>query len=224
MQLKLKFCLSIALLLCLVSGAFAQNIRLTGKVSQKTDGQPLPGASVTLKGTTTGAVTDASGNYTLSLPQGGGTLVVSFLGMKTVEKTVTAAGVVDFVLEDNAANALNEVVVVGYGTQKITKVSGAISTVKSADIQKLTPTRAEEALQGQVSGVSVIQSGSPGSKPTVLIRGIPSFTGTDPTVIIDGVQQTLTDFNSINPSDIESINVLKDSATTAIYGVKGCNG
>ncbi|MDN3584812.1 SusC/RagA family TonB-linked outer membrane protein [Mucilaginibacter flavus] len=224
MQLKLKFCLSIALLLCLVSGAFAQNIRLTGKVTQKTDGQPLPGASVTLKGTTTGAVTDASGNYTLSLPQGGGTLVVSFLGMKTVEKTVTAAGVVDFVLEDNAANALNEVVVVGYGTQKITKVSGAISTVKSADIQKLTPTRAEEALQGQVSGVSVIQSGSPGSKPTVLIRGIPSFTGTDPTVIIDGVQQTLTDFNSINPSDIESINVLKDAATTAIYGVKGGNG
>jgi TonB-linked SusC/RagA family outer membrane protein len=224
MQLKLKFCLSIALLLCLVSGAFAQNIRLTGKVTQKSDGQPLPGASVMLKGTTNGAVTDVSGNYSLSIPQNGGTIVVTFLGMKAVEKTVTAAGVVNFVLEDDAANALNEVVVVGYGTQKVTKVSGAISTVKSADIQKLTPTRAEEALQGQVSGVSVIQSGSPGSKPTVLIRGIPSFTGTDPTVIIDGVQQTLTDFNSINPSDIESISVLKDAATTAIYGVKGGNG
>jgi TonB-linked SusC/RagA family outer membrane protein len=224
MQLKLKFCLSIALLLCLVSGAFAQNIRLTGKVTQKSDGQPLPGASVMLKGTTNGAVTDVSGNYSLSIPQSGGTIVVTFLGMKAVEKTVTDAGVVNFVLEDDAANALNEVVVVGYGTQKVTKVSGAISTIKSADIQKLTPTRAEEALQGQVSGVSVIQSGSPGSKPTVLIRGIPSFTGTDPTVIIDGVQQTLTDFNSINPSDIESISVLKDAATTAIYGVKGGNG
>ncbi|GAA3965244.1 SusC/RagA family TonB-linked outer membrane protein [Mucilaginibacter dorajii] len=224
MQLKLKFCLSIALLLCLVSGAFAQNIRLTGKVTQKSDGQPLPGASVMLKGTTNGAVTDVSGNYSLSIPQSGGTIVVTFLGMKAVEKTVTTAGVVNFVLEDDAANALNEVVVVGYGTQKVTKVSGAISTIKSADIQKLTPTRAEEALQGQVSGVSVIQSGSPGSKPTVLIRGIPSFTGTDPTVIIDGVQQTLTDFNSINPSDIESISVLKDAATTAIYGVKGGNG
>lgn len=224
MQLKLKFCLSIALLLCLVSGAFAQNIRLTGKVTQKSDGQPLPGASVMLKGTTNGAVTDVSGNYSLSIPQGGGTIVVTFLGMKAVEKTITTAGVVNFVLEDDAANALNEVVVVGYGTQKVTKVSGAISTIKSADIQKLTPTRAEEALQGQVSGVSVIQSGSPGSKPTVLIRGIPSFTGTDPTVIIDGVQQTLTDFNSINPSDIESISVLKDAATTAIYGVKGGNG
>ena len=115
-------------------------------------------------------------------------------------------------------------VVVGYGTQKITKVSGAISTIKSADIEKLRPVRTEDALQGRASGVNVIQSGSPGSKPTVLIRGIPSFSGTDPVVIIDGSPQTLTDLNSINPADIESINVLKDAATTAIYGVKGGNG
>ena len=114
--------------------------------------------------------------------------------------------------------------VVGYGTQKITKVSGAISTVKAADIEKLKPVRAEEALQGRASGVTVISPGSPGAKPTVLIRGIPSFSGTDPVVIIDGVPQTLTDFNSINAADIESINVLKDAATTAIYGVKGGNG
>ena len=119
---------------------------------------------------------------------------------------------------------MSDVVVVGYGTQKITKVSGAISTIKGADIEKLRPVRTEEALQGRASGVSVIQNGAPGSKPTVLIRGIPSFSGTDPVVIIDGVPQSLTDLNSINAADIESINVLKDAATTAIYGVKGGNG
>ncbi len=119
---------------------------------------------------------------------------------------------------------LSEVVVVGYGTRKVTKVSGAISTIKSVDIEKLQPVRVEDALQGRASGLSIINSGSPGSKPTVFVRGIPSFSGTDPLVIIDGVPQTLTDLNSINASDIESINVLKDAATTAIYGVKGGNG
>jgi TonB-dependent SusC/RagA subfamily outer membrane receptor len=127
-------------------------------------------------------------------------------------------------MEESSNSTLSDVIVVGYGTQKVTKVSGSISTVKSGDIEKLRPVRTEEALQGRASGVNVIQSGSPGSKPTVLIRGIPSFSGTDPVVVIDGVPQTLTDLNSINPADIESINVLKDAATTAIYGVKGGNG
>lgn len=119
---------------------------------------------------------------------------------------------------------LSDVVVVGYGTRKVTKVSGAISTIKSIDLEKLQPLRVEDALQGRASGLSIINSGSPGAKPTVFVRGIPSFSGTDPLVIIDGVPQTLTDLNSINAGDIESVNVLKDAATTAIYGVKGGNG
>jgi TonB-linked SusC/RagA family outer membrane protein len=119
---------------------------------------------------------------------------------------------------------MNEVVVVGYGTQKITKISGAISTVKGADIERLKPVRAEDALQGRASGVTVVSTGSPGAKPTVLIRGIPSYTGTDPVVVVDGSIQSLDDLNSINAADIESVNVLKDAATTAIYGVKGGNG
>lgn len=221
MQFKLKFCLGVALLLCIFSAAYSQN-RVTGKVTQKTTGEALPGASVTVKGSTGGAVTDVNGNYTISAPNGA-TLVVTFIGMVPQEKKVTG-GIVNFSLEESAANALSEVVVMGYGTQKITNVSGAISTVKGADIEKLRPVRVEEALQGRVSGVSVIQSGSPGSTPTVLVRGIPSFSGTDPIVIVDGSPQSLVDFNSINPQDIESINVLKDAATTAIYGVKGGNG
>ncbi|HLO38990.1 MAG TPA: SusC/RagA family TonB-linked outer membrane protein, partial [Lacibacter sp.] len=130
----------------------------------------------------------------------------------------------DIQLEESSTASLGEVIVVGYGTQRVTKVSGAISTIKAADIDKLKPVRTEEALQGRASGVNVIQGGSPGSRPTVLIRGIPSFSGTDPIVVIDGVPQTLTDFNAINPSDIESVSVLKDASATAIYGVKGGNG
>ncbi|MES2063704.1 MAG: TonB-dependent receptor [Bacteroidota bacterium] len=225
MQLRLKFFVGIALLLCFVSQAgFAQSLRLTGKVTQKADGQSLPGASVTIKGTTTGVVTDVNGNYSLNLPQSGGTIVVSFVGMVSVERQVTQAGVQNFTLEDNVNNALNEVVVIGYGTQKVTNISGAISVVKSSDIKKLNAVRAEEALQGLASGVTVIQSGSPGAKPTVLIRGIPSFSGNDPIVVVDGSIQTMDDLNAINPTDIESINLLKDAATTAIYGVKGGNG
>ncbi len=120
--------------------------------------------------------------------------------------------------------SLDEVVVIGYGTQKVSKISGSVSTVNKKSIELLKPVRAEEALQGQAAGVNVISNGSPGSKPTVLIRGIPSYTGTDPLVVIDGVSQTLDDLNSLNPSDIESLNVLKDAALSAIYGVKGGNG
>ena len=225
MHLRLKFFVGIALLLCFVSQAgFAQTLRITGKVTQKSDGQSLPGASVTVKGTSSGAVTDVNGTYTLTIPQGGGTLVVSFLGMTSVERRVTQAGVQNFSLAENANSDLNEVVVIGYGTQKVTNISGAISVVKSSDIKKLNPVRAEEALQGQVSGISLIQSGSPGAAPTVFVRGIPSYAGNNPIVVVDGSIQSIADLNSINPSDIESINVLKDAATTAIYGVKGGNG
>lgn len=222
MQLKPKFCLGFALFLCLFSQAFAQS-RLTGRVTQKSNGDGLPGASVKVKGTGTGTVTDINGNYSLPTPAKGTVIQVSYIGMNTIEKTYDGTFTLNFELEDNQ-NALNEVVVVGYGTQKVTNVSGAISVVKSDDIKKLNPVRAEEALQGQASGVTVIQSGSPGSTPTVQIRGIPSFSGNDPVVIIDGSPQSLVDFNSINPMDIASINVLKDAATTAIYGLKGGNG
>lgn len=206
---------------CLV---FAQSLTVTGNVKSKTSGQTIKGVSVIVKGSTNGTSSDEQGNFSIKVPKKGSVLVISNVGYKNQEVTVNAETKIEIKLDDAAA-VLDEVVInVGYGTQKVTKVSGAISTVKSADIEKLRPVRTEEALQGRASGVNVIQSGSPGSKPTVLIRGIPSFSGTDPVVIIDGVPQTLTDLNSINAIDIESISVLKDAATTAIYGVKGGNG
>lgn len=203
---------------------FAQDLQLTGVVKSKTTGSGLAGATVQVKGSKSAATTDADGNFTVKIPKAGTVIVVSYVGMKTVERKVDNNFPITIELVEGEGNQLTEVVVVGYGTQKVTKVSGAISTIKAADIAKINAVRTEEALQGRVTGTTVIQNGSPGSKPTVLIRGIPSFSGTDPVVIIDGVPQTLTDFNSINAGDIESISVLKDAATTAIYGVKGGNG
>ncbi len=223
MKLKLISFLAVFLISGIFQQVFSQNLQISGKVTRKSNGEALPGASVMIKGGGGGARTDENGNYTISTPQKTATIVVSYTGMLAAEKSVSESGTLDFALEEDVS-LLTDVVVIGYGTQKITKVSGAVATVKSADIEKLKPVRAEEALQGLASGVNVIQSGSPGAKPTVLVRGIPSFSGTDPVVIIDGSPQSITDFNSISPSDIESINVLKDAATTAIYGVKGGNG
>jgi TonB-dependent starch-binding outer membrane protein SusC len=225
MKLKLTLLSVLVLLAGFIQTAAGQNLTVTGKVSNKSTGEALAGATITIKGEASKTLTDSKGNFTISVPKQGTVLLISYTGMKPAEFRVTdnSAPLV-IQLEESAAATLADVVVVGYGTQKITKVSGAISTIKSGDIEKLRPVRTEEALQGRASGVNVIQNGSPGSKPTVLIRGIPSFSGTDPVVIIDGVPQTLTDLNSINAADIESINVLKDAATTAIYGVKGGNG
>jgi TonB-linked SusC/RagA family outer membrane protein len=209
----------------LLQTAFAQDFPVSGKVISKTTGDPLVGVTISQKGGQSISQTSTQGQFSLTVPAKGSVLVFSYAGMKTLEIKVSQANAnLLVVLEESASSTLTDVVVLGYGTQKITKVSGAISTIKGADIEKLRPVRTEEALQGRAAGVNVIQNGSPGSKPTVLIRGIPSYSGTDPVVIIDGVPQTLTDLNSINSADIESINVLKDAATTAIYGVKGGNG
>ena len=215
---------SILALLILVSSftSFAQGLQVKGVVTSADDGQPIPGVSVVVKGTTTGIITDIDGNYTINV-SGKSILVFSFVGLKTQEVPVNNQSVIKVLLAAEVT-AIDEVVVVGYGTQKVTKVSGAISSLKAVDIEKQKPVRTEDALQGRASGVTVVANGSPGAKPTVLIRGIPSFSGTDPVVIIDGIPQTLTDLNSINSADLESINVLKDAATTAIYGVKGGNG
>lgn len=211
------------LFLCMVlpSLLWAQNKKINGKVTDE-KGAAISKASILVKGTQLGASTDANGNFTITVPGTAKTLVVSSTNFTTKEVVITASPInIELTVVETK---LDEVIVVGYGVQRVTKVSGAIATVKGADIEKLHPVRAEDALQGRASGVTVISAGSPGAKPTVLIRGIPSYTGTDPVVVVDGSIQTLNDLNSINASDIESISVLKDAATTAIYGVKGGNG
>lgn len=202
--------------------ATAQTYEIEGTV-QDTSGNPLMGVSIVVKGTMKGASTDFDGNFTIANVKKGEVLVFSSVGFQNKEITIANATPLKVVLNEDA-QALEEVVVIGYGTQKVSKISGSVSTVNKENLEKLNSVRADDALQGQASGVNVISSGSPGSKPTVLVRGIPSYTGTDPLVVIDGVSQTLDDLNSLNPSDIESMNVLKDAALSAIYGVKGGNG
>jgi len=220
---KRIFAPALILLLPLIS--LAQNRTLSGVVMNE-KGDPISNASVLLKGTTRGTTTNEKGEFSLTVPtatgNSSGTLVISSLNYLSKDVPVTE-GAFRIVLASSAAN-LEDVVVIGYGTQRVTKVSGAVGVIKSADIQKVNAVRVEDAIQGRAAGVTVVQSGSPGAKPTVLIRGIPSYGGTDPLVVVDGVIQSLNDFNSINPADVESITVLKDAATTAIYGVKGGNG
>ena len=200
----------------------AQTYEINGTVADNS-GMPLPGVSIVVKNTSKGGSTDFDGNFTISNVQKGEILVFSYMGFTTKEVVVNNSNALSIVLVEDT-QSLDEVVVIGYGTQKVSKISGSVATVGKKSVEILKPVRAEEALQGQASGVNVISSGSPGSKPTVLIRGIPSYTGTDPLVVIDGVSQTLDDLNSLNPGDIESMNVLKDAAMSAIYGVKGGNG
>ncbi|MFM6925664.1 MAG: SusC/RagA family TonB-linked outer membrane protein [Ferruginibacter sp.] len=221
MKLKITMlCLSI-LLSTIFLQAQGQNLAVTGKVTSSENGEPLIGASVTAEGTKSITSTDANGNFSITVTKGA-RLSITYVGMAPYSIKINNAGTVNIVME-RAGKNMDEVIVIGYGTQKVTKVSGAITSVNGAAIQKLKPVRVEEALQG-AAGVNVVQSGSPGAKPFISIRGLPSYQGNGPLIIVDGVPQTQDDLNSINPADIESISVLKDAATVAIYGVAGGNG
>jgi TonB-dependent starch-binding outer membrane protein SusC len=222
MKMKIKLLGLMFFLGGFLNNIIAQNITITGTVKNKTTGDAMQGATVSIEKTTKSTQTNATGDFSITAQQGN-VLIISFVGFTSEKRKVTKAENITISLEETS-KGLEDVVVIGYGTQKITKISGAISTVKSDVIEKLKPVRVEEALQGTISGVNVIQNGSPGSTPTVFIRGISSYTGNSPLVVIDGVMQDQADLNSISPADVESINVLKDAAMTAIYGVKGGNG
>ncbi|PZR22972.1 MAG: SusC/RagA family protein [Flavobacterium psychrophilum] len=197
---------------------FAQNIEVSGKVNEVATGLPMPGVNVTVKNSTVGTVTDMDGNYTISAPKGA-VLVFSFVGFKPLEAAVTGPNVTVSLQED--AKTLEEVVVIGYGTQKKKEVTGAVGFVDSKTIDQLKPVKVEQALQGTVSGVNVTTtSGAPGANLSIRIRGIGTNGNADPAVIIDGY---LGDINLLNPNDIESITVLKD-AQAAIYGTIAANG
>jgi TonB-linked SusC/RagA family outer membrane protein len=191
------------------------------------NGKPLSNASVTIKGTNKGTTTDANGNFTLQVPDGGGTLVISSIGYQTIEVPVNKAGPVSVVLKA-AEQKVEEVVVVGYGTQRKTSVTSAVSQVKGADLTRRPVSNLPQALQGQAPGLTVLdRGGEPGrTTSTMRIRGITSFSGnssatSSPLIIVDGVEQT---FYNLNPEDVENISVLKDASSTAIYGSRAANG
>ncbi len=210
------------LLLCNTLFVVAQQ-NISGSVTDAENQLPLPGVTILVEGKNLGTTTDFDGNFSLANINANDVLQFSYIGYQTQSITVGTTTTFNVQLQV-ATDELEEVVVVGYGTQKTRNVTGAVASVGKKALETLAPLRAEEALQGQATGVNVVASGSPGAKPLVLVRGIPSYSGTDPLVVIDGVPQTLDDLNALNPADIQKVDVLKDAATAAIYGVSGGNG
>ena len=215
-----KFLLTLSALLLFCAVMTAQSIK--GKVSSD-KGEPLVGASVVVKGTTTGAITDLDGNYELKITKEAKTLVFSFVGFDTKEVAINGQSVIDITLSEG--NALNEVVVVGYGTQKKSQLTGAISSISAKQLTEMPITSVGQALQGRVAGVDVAQSGSkPGAVPTIRVRGRRSFRASnDPLYVVDGIPLA-GGYEDFNPNDVQSMEILKDATATAIYGARGANG
>lgn len=222
----MKKILSLIILLCAtVTMAMAQTRNVRGEVLSNSDGQPLPGAIVTVKGEKTNAVTDFDGLFTIAVPQNAKTLVVTYVGMQDKEVAIKGDKLRIYLEEED--NLMEEVVIVGYGSaKKLGSVTGSLSTVKSEKLENVPTANFTDALQGQVSGLSVLSSsGEPTASATIRLRGVNSLTaGNEPLFILDGAPISQDVFNALNPSDIANITVLKDAASTAIYGSRAANG
>lgn len=199
---------------------YAQKIQIKGTVISSEDNFPIAGANVIVQGKNIGTTTDFDGNYEVSVDKGD-SIVISYIGFTSSIILITNQTIINTTLNpDN--QLLDEIVVVGYGTQKKKEVTGAVSVVDSKAIEKLNPVRIEQALQGQVAGVNVTtSSGSPGAASNIRIRGVSTNGDNNPLILVDG--NRITDLSVINPNDIASVNVLKD-ATAGIYGVQAANG
>ena len=196
-----------------------QETRVTGKVTSPS-GEALIGVSIKVKNSTLGTTTDANGNYAITVPDDA-TLEFSYVGFNTIEQAVSGRTVINVTLQ-LATGALDAVVVVGYGTQKKRDVTGSISTVKGEEIEKLPNTNPIASLQGKVAGLTIANSSNAGSSPVVRIRGINSTNSASPVYVVDGILQDNIDY--LNPADIESIDILRDPSSIAIYGLRGANG
>lgn len=221
----MKKLLSVLFLLSftLASAVYAQDIQIKGTVVSGADNEPLPGVNVVVKGNaTTGTITGIDGEFALSVPSDA-ILSISYIGFKSQEVSVSGKRELKIVLQEDA-EALDEVVVIGYGTQKKSVVTASIAKVSSEDLAGKSPVRIDNALKGLAAGVNVTSSsGQPGESPRVRVRGIGTINNTEPLYIIDGMPiDGGLDF--VNPSDIESIEVLKDAASGAIYGARAANG
>ncbi|QHV99468.1 SusC/RagA family TonB-linked outer membrane protein [Spirosoma endbachense] len=202
----------------------AQERSVSGKVLSGDDNTALPGVSVAVKGTTRGTTTDANGEYRINIPTSQAVLVFSAVGFVNQEVSVGNKSAINITLTTDT-RALNEVVVVGYGSLKKSQTTGAISSVTPKQITEQPVTNIGQAMQGRVAGVDVAQSGSrPGSVPTIRIRGRRSFNaGNDPLYVVDGIPLAR-EYEDINPNDVGSMEILKDATATAIYGARGANG
>ncbi|MFC4872488.1 SusC/RagA family TonB-linked outer membrane protein [Negadavirga shengliensis] len=220
-MLRMYKVLNLSLLLVLVNAslAFAQR-EVTGTVSDDL-GDPLPGAAVLVKGTSSGTVTDIDGQYTISVPDDDAVLVFSFLGYTNKEEIVGNRNTVDVLLEQGVSG-LDEVVVTGYGSQSRREITGAVTSVDADELLSIPATTFAQQLQGRAAGINIVNDATPGGNATVRIRGFGTIGNNDPLYVIDGVP-TQNQAN-LNPNDIESIQVLKDASAASIYGSRAANG
>ena len=221
-----KLILFVTLLFSVYGLMNAQQARtVSGKVTDE-NGEALIGAGVLLQDGKRGTVTDIDGKYVLELKADDNILTVSFIGYAQQEIVIGDRKVVDVQLKLDMSNKLNETVVIGYGTTKKQDLTGSVASVKMADIEHLPVTSVDQALQGRIAGVDIVGTGgAPGSASSINIRGARSITASnEPLIVVDGVMDAITDMSEINPADIESVSVLKDASSTAIYGSKGANG
>ncbi len=208
------------MLLALTSAAAFAQRTVTGTVLDEYD-VGLPGVSILVKGTTTGTATDIDGKFSLNVPNDQSILVFSFIGYTTLEQPVGPRSVVDVKMKPDE-RTLSELVVTGYTIDSRRETTGAIATVNPKDLTVIPTGNVEQALQGRVSGLTIITNGQPGTSSIVRVRGFGAFGGNEPLYIVDGVPVGSTDF--LNPDDIESTTVLKDAAAASIYGARAANG
>ncbi|MDE6270241.1 MAG: SusC/RagA family TonB-linked outer membrane protein, partial [Muribaculaceae bacterium] len=195
-------------------------LKVTGNVTDE-NGEPLIGASVTVQGAKSGTVTDYDGNYEIKVAPNG-TLVFSYIGCTPQSIEVNKRTKIDVTL-DASVSSLDEVVVIGYGVQKKVTMTGAVSNVNGKELLKSPSASLGNAMAGKLPGVSTVQySGRPGGDdPTILVRGVGSFNGSSPLILVDGVERS---FSQIDPNEVEDISILKDASATAVFGVRGANG
>ena len=219
----MKKLLSVLFLLSFtLASVYAQDIQVKGTVVSGSDDFPLPGVNVVVKGTTQGVITDLDGNFMISVPSDA-VLTFTYIGFKTQEVAVNGKTTLNVVLDEDT-ETLEEVVVVGYGVQKKSVVTASIAKVSADDLENKAPVRMDNALKGLAAGVDVTSSsGQPGASPRVRIRGIGTINNSDPLYIVDGMPIS-GGLDFVNPNDIESIEVLKDAASGAIYGARAANG
>ena len=216
------FFLSVMLIVSATS-AFAQNVTVKGKVTDSR-GEPVIGATVMLSGNqTVGALTDLDGNYSINVPSNS-SLIFSCIGYATQTVALSGRTVIDIVMEEDT-ESLEETVVIGYGTQKKKLLTGATINITGDDILKQSTTNALGAIYSSVPGVNIVQSsGGPGAGYNITVRGLGTTGTSSPLVVIDGVASSMNTLNALNPADIESIDILKDAASAAIYGARAANG
>ncbi|WP_295771576.1 TonB-dependent receptor [uncultured Mucilaginibacter sp.] len=220
--MKGKITFFLLVLLLHAFGLKAQELQVSGKVTLKSDGAALPGVTVSVEGGLNGVATGPNGEFSIKVPKQGSVLVFNQIGLEPQRYTVNSTNFIQIVMSEKSTN-LSDVVVVGYGTQVRRNVSSAIGSIKPDQITQTPVQRIEQAMQGRIAGVQVTNvSGQPGDAPTVRIRGIGTNGDASPIYIVDGFQVGGIDY--LNPADIQSMDVLKDAASAAIYGARGGNG